>query len=124
MYLLDSSAWIDYFIGAPWSRAIAPIVRSSEPILLSAINLVEVYGKYLERSESEAEKIKAILLSRCRLVDVNREIALDAAVLKARHRLAIADAIILATARAHGAPLLTFDSDFQGLKGARVLKRR
>ncbi|MBI4360807.1 type II toxin-antitoxin system VapC family toxin [Candidatus Micrarchaeota archaeon] len=124
MHLLDSSVWIDYFTGAPWTRQVASIVQSSEPIFLSVVNLVEIYSKYLLRSESEAEKIKRILLSRCRIIEVNQDIALQASALKAKHTMAIADAMILATARSQGVSLLTYDSDFQGLKGVRVLKRR
>jgi len=52
------------------------------------------------------------------------EIALTAADLSLAHRLAMADAIILATARAHDAQIFTTDSDFEGLEGATVFSKR
>ncbi|MDP2717812.1 MAG: PIN domain-containing protein [Candidatus Micrarchaeota archaeon] len=124
MYLLDSSAWFNHFTGEAWARSVNPIIRSGDVILLSTVNLVEILSKYRMRSEAEADKIKSILLSRCQVVDVTQDIALQAAALKAKHAMALADAIILATARSHNAELLTFDSDFTGLKGANVLRRR
>ncbi|MCA7120580.1 MAG: PIN domain-containing protein [Acidibrevibacterium sp.] len=43
--------------------------------------------------------------------------ALPAADLGAQHKLATADAIVYATALAHGADLLTCDRHFDGLRG-------
>ncbi|MSO76410.1 MAG: type II toxin-antitoxin system VapC family toxin [Alphaproteobacteria bacterium] len=40
-----------------------------------------------------------------------------------RHRLATADAIVLATALAHGADLLTCDRHFEGLPGVLFVPR-
>jgi predicted nucleic acid-binding protein len=34
------------------------------------------------------------------------------------------DALILATAHEHKMPLVTFDTDFRGLHGVRILKRK
>ncbi len=124
MHFLDSSAWMAYFFGEPGGRQIAAMVDSNEPILLSVINLAEIYSQFLMKSAADSEEKRMFLMTRCQLADVTDEIAMEAARIKAKHRLALADALLLATGRTHSCPMQTFDSDFQGLKGARVLKRR
>ncbi len=122
--ILDSSVWFDYFLGKPWAKKFKSLVDSNETILISSVNLIEVYSKYLLKNPDEAEEKKNFMLSRCKLVEVNKEIALEASELKSKHSLALADSIILATARLNNAKVLTFDSDFIGLQGVEVIKRR
>ncbi|MBI5035744.1 type II toxin-antitoxin system VapC family toxin [Candidatus Micrarchaeota archaeon] len=124
MPFLDSSVWFSYFFGESGGKQAKDIIESDEPILLSVINLIEIYSKYLLRSPLDAEEKRNFLLSRCELVGVSKDIALEASRLKAKHQLAIADAIILATAQLNKATLITTDKDFEGLKGVRLLKRR
>jgi predicted nucleic acid-binding protein len=50
-----------------------------------------------------------------RVVDLDATLALEAARLSTTLKLPMADSIILATARAHGATLWTQDADFQDL---------
>jgi predicted nucleic acid-binding protein len=51
------------------------------------------------------------------IVDLDDRIALEAAELSAETRLAMADSILLATARAHDADFWTQDADFEGIEG-------
>ena len=56
-------------------------------------------------------------MTRGRAVDLDAKLAVEAAILSAKHRLPMADSIILATARQHGATLWTQDADFAGIDG-------
>jgi predicted nucleic acid-binding protein len=58
------------------------------------------------------------------VVDLDALLAVEAARLSAAVGLPMADSIILATARAHNATLLTQDADFDGLPRVRYLERR
>jgi predicted nucleic acid-binding protein len=51
----------------------------------------------------------------CRVVPLDTKIALAAAEICGKHKLATADAIAYATALVHGAGLLTTDAHFKGL---------
>ena len=53
------------------------------------------------------------------MVDLDDQLALEAAELSIETKLALADSVILATAYAHDAELWTQDSDFEGLEGVR-----
>jgi predicted nucleic acid-binding protein len=54
-------------------------------------------------------------LSPCTVVPLDTRLALDAAEVAQQHKLATADAIIYATALAHGAEVVTCDAHFNGL---------
>ena len=58
------------------------------------------------------------------LIDVGEQIALHAAKLAIEHRLPMADAMILATARSCEAILWTQDADFEGIEGVRYRAKR
>lgn len=82
---------------------------------MSAIQVYEVH-RIMQRDFSEEEAREAVVaLRRARLVPVDETIALEAADVSLEHDLAMADAIIYATARQAGAKLVTSDSDFDGL---------
>jgi predicted nucleic acid-binding protein len=53
------------------------------------------------------------------VTELDNQLALEAAELSVDAKLALADSIILATARAHDAELWTQDSDFDGMDGVR-----
>ena len=57
------------------------------------------------------------------VADLDTVTALSAADLCARHKLATADAIVHATALAHGADLLTCDRHFENLPGVRFIAK-
>ena len=62
-------------------------------------------------------------MQRARVVPVTAELALTAADLSLEYRIAMADAMILATARLHRAELVTSDRDFEAIAGVTYLAR-
>lgn len=58
------------------------------------------------------------------VVELTSSLALLAARLGIEHRLPLADSVMLATARSHGAILWTQDADFEGLPGVRYFKAK
>jgi PIN domain. len=56
-------------------------------------------------------------MRKTRVIPLTEEIALVAADLSLEHKLAMADAIVLATARLHDAEVITSDADFSGIPG-------
>ena len=59
----------------------------------------------------------------CQVVPLDTEIALAAAEGCRVHKLALADAIVFATASARGAALLTCDTHFEGLPGVTLVEK-
>jgi predicted nucleic acid-binding protein len=89
---------------------------------VSAIAIYEVY-KVLRRDLSEERAVEAVsALRRATIVPIDESLALEAADVSLALGLAMADSLVYATARRHGATLVTADADFDGLAGAIVLR--
>ncbi|HUF91518.1 MAG TPA: type II toxin-antitoxin system VapC family toxin [Candidatus Limnocylindria bacterium] len=122
MILVDSSGWIEYLADRPLADRFAPFLEGREPMIVSAIEIHEVY-KVLRRDLSEERAVEAVsAMSRATIVAVDASVALEAADLALAHGLAVADSIVYATARRHGARLVTSDADFDGLPHTEVVR--
>jgi predicted nucleic acid-binding protein len=61
-------------------------------------------------------------LRRATIAPVDESLALEAADISLTHGLAMADSLVYATARRHGATLISADADFEGLADAIVIR--
>lgn len=123
MNLIDSSGWLEYFAGAPNADFFAPAIEDSARLLVSTINLYEVF-KRVQQQRNETQALQAVaVMGRGRVLAPDASIALHAAQLSIAHHLPMADSLILATARAHDAMLWTQDADFKELEGVRYVRK-
>lgn len=120
MRVVDSSGWIEYFTDGPNAEAYSPHVAADD-VVTPTIVLYEVY-KVLRREASEEHALRAAAhLQSTQVVDLDGALALEAAEVSIEHRLAMADAIVYATARRYNADLYTGDADLAGLHGVTYL---
>jgi predicted nucleic acid-binding protein len=123
MNVVDSSAWLEYLADGPNAGFFAPAIEATEDLIVPTISLYEVFKRILQqRSESEALQAVA-LMQQGEVVELDAPLALVAARLGVDARLPLADSIILATARRHGATLWTQDEDFDGLPDVQYRRR-
>ncbi len=123
MTLVDSSGWIEYFTNGPLADEFAPYLENLPEVVTPTIVIFEVF-RVIRRQRSEEEAIKAVAqIQKTSVVDLDQFIALTAADVSIEHGLAMADAIVFATAQVQDVQLVTADSDFEGLSGARVFRR-
>jgi predicted nucleic acid-binding protein len=81
-------------------------------------------AKWLAREVVEDKADQVIAYTQlCRVVPLDTETALAAAEACRVHKLATADAIVFATARAHEAALITCDTHFEGLPGVTLIEK-
>src|SRR6266566_822743 len=121
LFLVDSSGWVEFMGDGPRAEKFAPYFEREERLLVPAIVLCEVYKKLLSaRSSTAAERFLSAAL-RARVVPIDERLALLASRISLDRRLAMADAMIYATALATGAHLITSDSHFQGLAEVTVI---
>lgn len=86
--------------------------------------MYEVY-KHAKRLRSEEDAVDAVAaMQKTRVVPLSDELALVAADLSLAHKLPMADAIVLATAQAHDAEVVTSDSDFVNVPGVVYLSKK
>jgi len=115
--VVDSSGWLEFFTDGPIANLYAPHLTNPSKIVTPTIILHEVY-KSIRRERTEEEALVAVAqMEQTSVVDLTPDLALASADLALEHRLAMADAIVYATSRAHSARLITSDSDFAKLPG-------
>jgi PIN domain nuclease of toxin-antitoxin system len=116
--LIDSWAWVEFFAGSRIGEEVRDYVMDeSLEIIISSINLAEIYRIALDRfDESTAETRRKAMLSRCFLIPVDEEIAIQGARFRHERNWGMGDALIYATAVREGAKVLTGDPHFKGLK--------
>jgi predicted nucleic acid-binding protein len=123
MVLVDTSAWIEWLIGSPTGDALSEHLPEQTDWLVPTMVQLEL-AKWLTREAGEEKADQVIAFTQvCQVVPLDTEIALAAADACREHKLATADAIIFATARAHGAMLLTCDKHFESLPGVSLIEK-
>lgn len=120
--VIDSSGWLEYFTEGGNAGAFDEPLNSSD-LVVPTITIFEVYKLVSRlRSVPAAQQCVALML-RHTVVELDVGLAVVAAAMSAQLRLPMADSIILATARRHGATLWTQDADFAGVDGVRYLPK-
>lgn len=116
--MIDSWTWVEYWKGGRSSRAAASYIDGDEEAFVSTMNLLEIYS-WVARyyGESVAKNKLETVEKRCFSIPVEKGIAIEAAKLKLKHKLGIADSVILATAKNLNAKLVTGDPDFKKMEG-------
>jgi ribonuclease VapC len=121
-YVLDSYAMIAYFEDEPGADRVAlvlkQLIKGKAKGFMSVVNWGEVYYNTMrEQGISEAEKV-ILQLDKfpIQIVDVNKELAYEAAKLKGEFRIAYADCFAVALSVKLGAAIVTGDPDFKKLQ--------
>jgi len=123
MRLVDTSAWIEWLTGTPAGKKLSPELPDRSQWLVPTIVQLEL-AKWLTRElgEDEADRVIAFT-QKCVVVPLDTTLALLAADLHRRYRLATADAIVYATAQQQNADLVACDRHFENLPGAIVFRK-
>ena len=123
MRLVDTSAWIEWLIGSPTGEAVTAHLPEQFDWLVPTMVQLEL-AKWLTREVGEDKTDQVIAFTQlCRVVPLDTEIALAAAEACRVHKLAPADALVFATARAQDASLITCDTHFDGLPGVTLIEK-
>ena len=120
--LLDSSGWIELLGGTKRADLFEPALKA-ERLIVPAIIRYEVGRYVLAHSGEVAREMTIRAMAKFEQVAVDRTVADAASLLAAKHKMAMADALIYAVARAQEAELWTQDSHFDNLPGVRFFKK-
>ena len=122
MNVVDSSGWLEYFANGPNADFFAPAVESVSELIVPTLNLYEVFKRVLQqRGEGDALQAVAVRVQGT-VVDLDMDVALDAARLSTGLKLPMADSVMLATAQRYGAILWTLDTHLDGVRGVQYNK--
>lgn len=124
MNVVDSCGWLEYFANASNADFFAPAIRDEEHLLVPTVCLYEVFKRLHQQRGKEAALEAVSRLYRGNIIELNEEIAIEAAQLSLEYRLPMADSMFLATARAHNATLWTQDEHFKDLPGVQYIEKK
>ena len=115
--LIDSFAWIEYFMGTKKGEEVKEVVESDVQLYTSPIVIAEIYSKSL-RTDGRAEERRSFIVKRCAVIPIDEEIAVEAAKIHAEAKetmadFGLADAFVLASARYKHVKVLTGDTHFK-----------
>ncbi len=123
MNLVDSSGWLEYLANGKNAKLFAPAIEKTNELLISTINLYEIYKKVLsEKDEHSAIQVIG-LMQQAKVVEVNSTIAIQAAKFSFVQKIPMADSLIYITAKQYNATVWTQDVDFKDLDGVKYFKK-
>jgi len=123
MNIVDSSGWLEYFGEGTNASFFAPAIEDTENLMVPTICLYEVFKRLMSQRGEHVALVNIADMHQGKLVDLTSSIALEAAKLSADLKTAMADSIILATARAFDATLWTQDTDFANIDGVKYIEK-
>lgn len=116
--VIDSSGWLEYFVAGKQAKSYLKHIHSGKPIFTPALVIYEVYKK-IAKEKNQTEALLAVTQIEGQskaIVPLDERLALFAADISLRWKLAMADAIIYATALQEKAVLVTGDRHFEKLE--------
>jgi len=121
--LVDSSGWLEYFTDGENAKFFVQVIENTEELMVSTINLYEVYKKILLEKDEDAALQAIGLMQQAKVVEITSSIAIMAAKLSYKLKLPMADSLIYSTARMHDATVWTQDADFKHLEEVKYFKK-
>jgi predicted nucleic acid-binding protein len=114
MNVVDSSAWLAYFANEGNAEFFAAAVEDTGLLIVPIVCLYEVF-KVILRERGEDDALQAVsVMQQGMIVDMDSDLALEAAVIGHEEKLAFADSVIYAVAKRHQATVWTQDEHFAG----------
>ena len=116
-FVLDTWVWVEYWRG---NGTVRPWVEERSPLFSSTITFAETVRYFTSQGIDPATILLCLddIRARSTVIPVDEAIAISAGHLKNREVEGIADAIILATARAGGHQVVTGDPHFRDVEDA------
>jgi predicted nucleic acid-binding protein len=117
MNLVDTSGWLEYFFDGPNASYFSEPIEDITHLIVPVVCLYEVFKK-VNRVADKAKAFQAIAqMKQGRIIELNEEMALHAALVSLQNKLPMADSFIYAVGQLEGAVIWTQDIDFNGLPG-------
>ena len=124
MNVVDSSAWLEYFANGPNAAFFGTAIEQMGELMVPSLTIYEVFKRVLQQRD-EGDALRAVaLMQQGTVVDLDARLAVTAARLSRDTGLPMADSVVLATARLHGATLWTQDADFKNLPEVRYRAKK
>ena len=117
MHCVDSSGWIEFFLGSTAGRTFKPIIEQTDQLIVPALSFFEVH-RFLIRTADAAQRETGLdIMRRGKVVELTAHRAIAASDIAQKHRLPMADAVMYSIAQEFNATFWTQDVDYKDLPG-------
>ena len=123
MILIDSYGWLEYFLEGPLAEKYAKYIEDAneENYVTPTIVVFEVY-KRIKSIQGEQSALEAYSqLTRTKIIELTSQISLEAAEISLSKSLGMADSVIIATAHAYKAEIITSDKHLKDFKEVKFI---
>jgi len=123
LILIDSYGWIEYFGEGPLADSYAAFIEKTDEkgTVTPTIVIYEVYRKIKSVGGEEKALEAYAQMSRTKVIDLTSSLCLDAADISMNLNLGMADSIIVATAKAYNAQIVTSDEHLKKIDGVKFI---
>ena len=125
MILIDSYGWIEYFANGPLAESYATFIEeaNAENTVTPTIVIYEVY-KRIKSVKGEQKALEAYAqMSRTKIVELTSSLSLKAADTSITLDLGMVDSIVVATAKAYNAEIVTSDEHLKSLEKVKFIQQ-
>jgi len=123
MNLVDSSGWIEYFTDDTNAKHFTPIIENTGDLIVSVINIYEVYKKILQKTDENYALTAIALMQQAKVINVTSQVSIEAARFNIKYKMPMADSIIYVTGLLNNATVWTQDYDFINLPNVNFIKK-
>ena len=117
MLCVDSSGWIEFFLGSTAGRTFKPIIEQTDQLIVPALSFFEVH-LFLCGITNTAQRDTCLdIMRRSAVVELTAQRAIAASDAAQKHRLSMADAVMYSIAQEFNATFWTQDADYKDLPG-------
>ena len=123
--VVDTFAWIEYFAGSEEGQKVRPYVEGGETVTPSIV-IAEFTDKYEREGKNPKERL-SFIRTKSAVSPLDDDLAESAGKINAERRKKVkgwglVDSVVLATARAKGAKVVTGDEHFRDLEETVMIK--
>jgi len=125
LILIDSYGWIEYFGEGPLADSYAAFVEKADEkgAVTPTVVIYEVYRK-IKGVRGEEKALEAYAqMSRTKIVDLTSSLCLEAADISMSLNLGMADSVIVATAKAYNAQIVTSDEHLKEIDKVKFINK-
>jgi predicted nucleic acid-binding protein len=125
LILIDSYGWIEYFGEGALANSYAAFIENADEkdTVTPTIVIYEVYRK-IKSVKGEEKALEAYAqMARTKIVDLTSSLCLEAADISMNLKLGMADSIIVATAEAYNAQIVTSDQHLKKMDKVKFISK-
>jgi predicted nucleic acid-binding protein len=123
MNLVDSCGCPEYFSDGPNADKFAGPIQKINSLIVPTLSMYEVFKVALREKGEDAALQAVAIMKQGQEVDLNSNLAIQAAKTSFDLKMPVADAVILTTARLYKATVWTQDDDFAGISGVKYFQK-